>query len=296
MHRQTYLSSQKWILWPDVLELKHRTPKRFLLWLHYFLTLLNYHVKVYPGRHVPVTSISEKSQPSLEHNSHIHTTFCKRILWYISTCFSVSPTQAHILYYNSCLEMRGHGQHSPLAVLLIPCAVVLPAPGNRHLTSGPLTSTIGQLFITWQLLVMSGMFWSGAVWSATAITTKYNDSELPGNCTFPGLCLHLLSRVSLRGTSRAPISQRATRQAGKTEASTSYWFTVQRQPLLISSTWFNRTLTLLSHPNLFLQESQVFSNDSNCHSRQHLRSTAHNLGKTHRYWRLSFPKIKIIQS
>lgn len=149
------------------------------------------------------------------------------MLWYISTCFPVSPTQAHIPYCNSYLEMKGNGQHSPLAVLLTPHAVVLPAPGNRHLASGPLTSTIGQLFITWQLLVMSGMFWSRAVWGATVITTKYSQWftatwELHFSGTVPTSPVQSEpvqpGQVPSRGTSRAPISQRATRQAGKKEA------------------------------------------------------------------------------
>lgn len=54
----------------------------------------------------------------------------------------------------------------------------------------------------------------------------HNDSELLGSCTFPGVCLHVLSRVSLRsqarysveGTSRAHKSHRATRQVGETGA------------------------------------------------------------------------------
>lgn len=54
----------------------------------------------------------------------------------------------------------------------------------------------------------------------------HNDSELLGSCAFPGVCLHLLSRVSLRGQgrysaegmSRAYKSHRATRQVGEAGA------------------------------------------------------------------------------
>lgn len=125
----------------------------------------------------------EKSQPSVQHNSHIHTTFCKRILWHITMFFPVSPTQAHIQYYNS-----------PLATILTLCAVVLPAPSNRHCASRPLTSTIGHCNLTASCHAPE---WSGVrcYWHHNKILTR--DSELLGNCTFLGSCLYLLSRVSL---------------------------------------------------------------------------------------------------
>lgn len=307
MHHQTYLSSQKWILWLGVLEFKHRTPKRFLLRLHYFLTLLNCHIDVYAGRHVSVTSIPEKSQPSLEHNSHIHTTFCKRSLWHITAYFPVSPTQACIAYCNSCPEVKGHGQHSLLAIILTLCAVVLPDPGNRHLASGAPTSALGQLFITWQLLVMSGMFWSGAVWVATVITTKYSQWfraawELHFSGGVPTSPAQSEPVQPGQVPSRAPVSQRDTRQAGETEA--AQCFCIQQ---------VTDSLSKDNHCSFHLQDSRGPSLSSPTPSpsfKSHKYSAmmanvaeGSTLGAllttylpTHRCWRLSFPKIRIIRS
>lgn len=89
-------------------------------------------------------------------------------------------------------------------------------------------------------------------------------------------------QVHSRGSSTAPTPQRDTRQAGETSCpvllySTSYGFTVQRQPLhfiCVIQGDPHSPASSCPFPSRIISIQQ----DNKCHSRQHHRCIAYNLG------------------
>lgn len=153
------------------------------------------------------------------------------------------------------------------------------------------------------------MFWSGAGWGVTVITTKY--SQGIQSCLGAALfwergcmsCPEWAWAARAGRQHRATTLQRDTRQAGETSCplllhSTSHWFTVQRQPphFICGIQRDPHSPPPLGHFPSRVKRIQQWRQMSQEVTSQHLSCTAYNLATTHGCWRLSFPKIRMIQS